>query len=71
MTTRMITALCLDAFLPAIWRRRPQGVLMVPSNRGSQERDLFDIVGIFHHPGRRHVMSGAAPLNTSGLTPGA
>lgn len=36
MKPRMTTDLALDALLSAIWRRKPQGVVMVHSDQGSQ-----------------------------------
>ncbi|GHB13582.1 hypothetical protein GCM10007159_39940 [Modicisalibacter luteus] len=36
MKPRMTTDLALDALLAAVWRRKPQGVVMVHSDQGSQ-----------------------------------
>ncbi len=36
MKSRMTTDLALDALLAAVWRRKPQGVVMVHSDQGSQ-----------------------------------
>lgn len=36
MKPRMTTDLALDALLSAVWRRKPQGVVMVHSDQGSQ-----------------------------------
>ena len=36
MKPRMTTDLALDALLSAVWRRKPQGIVMVHSDQGSQ-----------------------------------
>ena len=36
MKSRMTTELALDALLSAVWRRKPQGTVMVHSDQGSQ-----------------------------------
>lgn len=63
MQSRQTTDVVLQALLMAVWRRKPQGEVLIHSDQGYRSRDearqdVFDYIEMFYNPKRKHVRNG-------------
>tara|TARA_R110001606_G_scaffold74778_10_gene173377 strand:- start:39471 stop:39812 length:342 start_codon:yes stop_codon:yes gene_type:complete len=56
MQSRITKELALDALLMAVWRRKPEGkvVVQIYSSRNAARADIIDYIEMFYNNRRRH-----------------